>query len=249
MARLELTSGHAKEMHETLTEQNFGVSPLDQFSVPASARKTPIYTIPGIQRKLFNQVIEVAILEHSLHSGYENLNLQCVKSYIPGMVATDLDKILKSQEFHQALVLRGVRTESDGLSGDQMRALSVMSDVSTNQSLERKLKTAGIPWYQWQTWMHSPLFRSHYEAIAKKVFDQSQATIDLQVASGALDGRLDFIKYYNEVSGRHSPDRRAHQDVQMILNEVVKIIHENVQDPAVLMRMSSQLSAVVAKLG
>jgi len=249
MARLELTSGHAREMDKTLTEQNFGVSPLDQYAIPASARRTPIYTIPGIQRKLMNQMIEVAILEHALNSGYENLDYPTCKAYIPGLTSVDHDKIIKSREFHSALVLRGVRTDSEGLSADQMRALSVMTDLSAHQSLERRLKAAGIPWYQWQTWMHSPLFKSHYDAIAKKVFDSVQSDIDLRVASGALDGKLDWVKYYNELTGRHSPDRRAHADVQMILNEVVKIIHSHVQDPETLMKMSADLSAVVAKLG
>ena len=249
MARLELTSGHAREMDKTLTEQNFGVSPLEQYAIPVSARRTPVYTIPGIPRKLMNQMIEVAVLEHALNSGYENLDFPTCRAYIPGLTSKDHDVIVKSKEFHTALVLRGIRTDTEGLSGDQMRALAIMSDISSKQPLERKLKAAGIPWYQWQTWMHSPLFKSHYDALAKKVFDSAQSSIDLKVASGALDGDLNFIKYYNELTGRHSPDRRAHADVQMILNEVVKIIQQRVQDPETLMAISTDLSAVVAKLG
>ena len=179
----------------------------------------------------------------------EDLDYKTCKQYMPSLTSLDYDKIIKSPEFHTALVLRGVRKESEGLSGDQMRALSVMTDLSSAQSLEKKLKQAGITWYQWQTWMHSPLFKAHHDRLASKIFTSVQQSIDLRVATGALDGKLDFIKYYNELTGRHSPDRRAQQDVQMILNEVVAILQRNVRDPEVLVRISAELSAVVSKLG
>lgn len=247
---MELTSTRAKEMHRALTDQNFGVSPLDEYQIPTGAdKRTPIYTIPGIPRKLLLQMIEVAILEHAMNGEFADLNYQCAKSYMPSITSEQHNKIVNSQEFHTALVLRGVRKETDGLSGDQMLALSAVTDLSAHRSLERRLRELGIPWYQWQTWMHSPLFKAHYERLSKQVFDSAQSSIDLKVASGALDGKLDFIKYYNELTGRHSTERRAHADVQMILNEVVKIIHENVKDPEVLTLMAAQLSAVVAKLG
>jgi hypothetical protein len=201
-------------------------------------------------RKHFNQIIEATILEHSMSDGMMDLSVTTVRQYCPHLSADTISKVMASQEYHDMLVLRGVRdTDTSGLSGEQMRALAVLVDTSKSLSLERKLKNAGISWYQWQMWMHSPLFRAHHDRLAQKAFESATSQIDLQVASGALDGKLDFIKYYHELTGRNSPDRRAHQDVQMILNSVVEIITRNVQDSDTLARISAELSAVVAKLG
>lgn len=248
--RMELTSGHAKEINAALSEQNFGVSPLDQFALPASAKRRSFITVPGIPRTIFNQLVEATILEYAMHGEYLNFSYQTARSYLPSIPKETYSKVITSPEYHNVLVLRGVRSDqTDGLSGDQMRALSVLSDVSSHKPLQRKLKDAGIEWYQWQTWLHSPLFKAHHDRIADKVFNAAQSSIDLQVAAGALDGKLDFIKYYNELTGRHSPDRKAHADVQMIINEVINIIQRNVQDSDTLQRMASELALVVSKLG
>jgi hypothetical protein len=85
--------------------------------------------------------------------------------------------------------------------------------------------------------------------MAANLFAKVQSDVDYQVASGALDGKLDYIKYFNELSGKHDPARRAHQDVQTILNGIVEIITRNVTDEKVLKQISAELSAVVAQLG
>jgi hypothetical protein len=76
-----------------------------------------------------------------------------------------------------------------------------------------------------------------------------QADVDSQVAQGAVAGKLEFIKYFNEISGKHNPQRKAHADVQTILDGIVEIITRNITDSELLTRISSELSAVVAKLG
>jgi len=139
--------------------------------------------------------------------------------------------------------------DGDGLSGVQMRALSVMTDFTSNLNLQAKLKKAGIAWYEWQGWLNDPTFRAHHDRLANELFKKAQASVDEAVVSGAVNGKLEFIKYFNEISGKHDPARRAHQDVQTILNGIVEIITRNVTDPEILTRISSELSAVVAKLG
>jgi hypothetical protein len=249
----ELTSKLAKDTEQALKQSNFGVSPLDTFAVPPNARRLPGLTIPGILRKHFNQIVEVAILEHALSDGMLDLNVTTVRQYAPHLKADDISKVLASKEFHQTLVLRGVRTEDPSgqqhLSGEQMMALSALTDLSSSLTLERRLKKVGVTWYQYQAWLHDPLFRSHLDQLSHKAFESATSQIDMQLASGALEGRLDFIKTYYEITGRNSPDRKAHQDVQMILNAVVEIVTRNVKDSQTLSRISAELSAVVAKLG
>lgn len=97
--------------------------------------------------------------------------------------------------------------------------------------------------------MNNGLFRAAHDKIAHDIFVKAQSSIDSQVVSGALQGKLDFIKYYNEITGRFSPGRRAHDDVQSILNDIVDIVTRHVKDPKVLQAISAELSASVAKLG
>lgn len=240
--------------NETLRE--FGVQPEIVYAVPD--RSKPIYPPAGIRREDFDKVVEVAVLQHSSERGLSDnttdgsgptLDIDMVKMYHPKIPRATIDKILSSKPFHNTLILRGIRRDNSALSAEQMRALSVMADVSTSMTLERKLKRAGVSWFKWQAWLNDPLFRATHDRMASQLFTKVQADVDMQVASGALEGKLDFIKYFNELSGKHDPNRRAHQDVQTILNGIVEIITRNITDPIVLNRISSELSAVVAKLG
>lgn len=246
----------AKKAVERVT----GVDPLLQYGVPA--RSKPIYPPPGIHKDDFNTIVEGAILHYALSGGLDDITPQTVRPYCAGKQFSleFITKVMASKPFYNTMALRGVtlyhkdsegNTEADrrGLSGEQMRALSVVMDVSHNMSFERKLKKAGVTSYQWQSWLNDPQFRAYHDKLASTLFDKVQADVDAQIASGALDGKLDFIKYFNEVSGRFDPKKRAHQDIQQLLNDVVDIVMRNVKDSDTLSRISSELSAAVAKLG
>jgi len=213
-----------------------------------------LYAPPGVPRQLFIDVVRAACLIHNLTDGSSNqewLDPKVIKTYLPASVPkATVEQIVRTENFTQALVLRGVMSVTQTqLSGEQMRALSVLTDVTSHASLETRLKRAGIPQYKWDAWMNSAIFRAAHDRIAHDIFVKAQSSIDTQVVSGALSGKLDFIKYYNEVTGRYSPGRRAHDDVQSILNDIVDIVTRHVKDPATLQAISSELSASVAKLG
>lgn len=210
----------------------------------------PFITIPGIPRPIFTKVVEAVCTLHAFNHGDLPSNLAESLKDMTGVPISTVKKILGNKIFFDAMVLRGVYSADAGtLSGEQLRALAVLSDVSSHLALETKLKRAGITWYKWQAWMNDKSFRAAHDKISHDIFKNAQSSIDSQVASGALEGRLDFIKYYNELSGKHDPARRAHSDVQTILNGIVEILTRNITDPTILTRISSELSAVVSKLG
>lgn len=206
-------------------------------------------------RQLFIDCVRAACLIHNLTDGntanQEWLDPKVIRTYLPPSVdKATVQKIVQSENFTQALILRGVISPTQAsLTGEQLRALSVLTDVTHHLSLETKLKRAGIPGYKWDAWMNNGLFRAAHDKIAHDIFVKAQSSIDSQVVSGALQGKLDFIKYYNEITGRFSPGRRAHDDVQSILNDIVDIVTRHVKDPKVLQAISAELSASVAKLG
>lgn len=215
--------------------------------VPPNAK--PIITPPGTLRKDFVAIIEASVLIHQLSAGMTAITSREIKAHVPRLTLSVIEKCMQSKQYHNMMVLRGVINEADGLSGEQMRALSIMTDTASNLNLTAKLKKAGIPWYKWQAWQNDPLFRAHHDRLANELFKKAQASVDEAVVTGATAGKLEFIKYFNEISGKHDPQRRAHQDVQTILNGIVEIVTRNVTDPDTLRQISAELSAVVAKLG
>lgn len=244
---------------ETAVEQfvaERGISPLSAYAIPADKQ----VVIPGITRDRMNHLIEAVIVywrqSGTLPNGTE---LQQMCPEIPRHIA---HMAMQNPKFHSQLELRGVIPDKrvytndagetvrveNGLTGRQLLALSQLTDVSSSKSLNQKLKDAGIQWSEWQLWMSNKRFREAHDKLAEDVFRKAQASVDLQVASGALDGRLDFIKYYNEITGRHDPKRRAHQDVQTILRIMVDIIMRNVTDPAILAKINEEIGTQLNQL-
>jgi len=229
--------------------------PLHTIYKQAPSTSKPLYAPPGVPRQLFIDTIRAACLIHRITGGdrsnSEWLDPKVLKQYVSSKVPlATLETITKSTNFQEALILRGVTSPTDtALSGEQLRALAVLTDVTSHVSLETRLKRAGIAKYKWDAWMASSIFRAAHDRIAHDIFIASQSSIDTQVVSGALSGKLEFIKYYNEITGRYSPGRRAHADVQSILNDIIEIVTRNVKDPQTLQAISTELSASVAKLG
>lgn len=221
---------------------------LSFYQVPPKSK--PLRTPAGINRGHFTAVVEAAVMGHALSgSRAAALDLQALALYskLPQRV---VKPIIESKEFHDAMLLRGViSAEATELDGEQLRALSVLMDTSKARSLETKLKAAGIPWYKWQAWMNDSTFRAAHDRMAHDLFKKMQSQVDVTVAAGALSGDLGFIKYYNEISGKHDPARRAHQDVQSILDGLADILMRHVTDRETLLAISSELSVLVAKLG
>jgi hypothetical protein len=249
LEELTLTTPSAVQAHRAITRS--GENPFQDYALPKNARrKAAELTIPGVQRHNFNLIIEATILAYAMSSGLTpTIDDQTLSDY-SGRPLDEIKRVKRSKEYYEVCTLRGMNVaDKTRLTGEQMRALSVMTDVSKHMTLERRLRGAGIDWATWQQWMRNPIFKAHHDQLSEQVFRSAQATIDSQVTSGALDGKLDFIKYYNEISGKHDPNRRAHADVQTILDGIVEIITKNVKDPQVLMQISAELSAVVAKLG
>lgn len=214
-----------------------------QYDAPDKAK--PLQTIPGIQRRTMIACLEAAIAMHAMGEAYWDKPLAISK--LAGVSLATVERLQTFPQWTQGLILRGLMPSADApLSGEQLRALNCLTDATRHKSFEARLKAAGIDPYKWNIWLNQPVFRAAHDKIAHEMFVKSQAQIDMQLASGALSGKLDFIKYYNEVSGRHDPNRRAHADVQTLLNIVSDVILRNVKDPDLLKTLSDELSAAVA---
>lgn len=224
---------------------------LSEYEPPPKAK--PLFTPPGIPRAVFLRALDVSVFLHaslgSLNEDY--LDPRRLKQHMPNVQISMLTKLVTTKSFHDGLILRGVinKVTTNGLSGDQIRALGILTDMTSFGSFEAKLKKAGIPSYRFNSWMNDSTFNALHDRLVHKAFLSAQGQIDAQIARGALDGKLDFIKYYNEVTERHTPNRRGHADVQTLLDGIADILMTHIRNPEQLKAISADLSVIVAKLG
>lgn len=253
----ELTTGRTlKQIESALSRQ--GINPLELYNYPKGHPQLsrPII-IPGCQSKYLNLMIEAAVIHYCEYHTYPTLSE--MKHYCePPVPYLVLSRTYRNETYLGLLAARGLppvesitvdKTSNTATSVEmakslhprQLLALSIMTDVSSRMTLKTRLSRAGIDEREWQNWLRNEQFRNKFEKISREVFIKSQSSIDLQVASGALDGKLEFIKYYNEITGRFDPKTRSRQDIQQVLQAVVEIITRNVTDPVILNRISSEL--------
>lgn len=222
---------------------------LSDYEPPPDAK--PLFTPPGIPRAIFLRALDVAALIHNLNNGINEdyLDPKALKSHMPNVPLSTLTKLVATKSFYDGLLLRGIINgqTTQSLSGEQIRALAILTDMTSFGSFERKLKSAGIPAHKFNVWMNNQTFRALHDRLVHQAFLSSTKQIDAQIARGALEGKLDFIKYYKEVS--NPPAQRAHADVQTLLDGIADILMRNITDSEMLKRISAELSTIVAKLG
>jgi len=249
-----MTTKELKQIESGLMAQ--GVNPLLLYKAVDPTKPTKV--IPGILKEHQAFLVEAIIIHYAEYHNYPTPRElhEYSKKTVPLALC---HRVWKVQPFLEVLYSRGlpavesltVRREdphvvtsialSEALEPRQLLALSVMTDTTQRLTLETRLRRAGISKSEWQNWMRNKKFRAKFENIARETFIRSQSMIDLQLASGALEGKLDFIKYYNEVSGRHDPNKQAKVEVRAVLAAVVEIITRNVTDPETLNRISSEM--------
>lgn len=226
-----------------------------QYEAPPNHK--PLFTPPGIPRTIFMRALDVAALIHNLNGATpgndDYLNPKALWSYMkgePNVTLTMLTNLTTTKSFYDGLILRGIinKATTQDLTPPQIRALNVLTDVSTPISFTKKLQQANIKPYQWNAWMNNQTFRALHDRLVHQAFLSASSQIDAQIAAGALDGKLEFIKYYKELI-QPPAQARAHQDVQTLLDGIADILMRNITDPVLLTRISAELSTIVMKLG
>lgn len=251
-----------KELVSGLKAQ--GIDPLSIYDFSSTTKLSKRnQAIPGVRPEYVNLMVETIIIWYAEHHTYPSSRE--LKRLVSPPVPEHLPfRMMENEIFLSILVARGLPSPdaiykdadgvvqqvklTEGLSSRQMLALTQLTDVTNKTPLSIRLKRLGISPQEFNNWMRNSNFRSKYDAISKELFIKAQSSIDVQLASGALEGRLEFIKYYNEVSGRHDPNKKSKQDIEFLMREVVEIITRNVTDSATLNRISAELGALLVKL-
>lgn len=198
----------------------------------------------GVTMRQWGQAIEVAVEYFRMTSGMMPIT-QDVMVQSSSLSEETWDKIYAdgAKAWKVALSLKGVMKKGAGLTLDQLRALRYLTDVTVNKNLEQKLRHLGISWEIYQNWMHDSHFRSQMEARSDEILNEAQAPVMQAMVQGALQGKLENIKYFHAVTGRFRESDTG-SDTRAFLSGLVEILQGEIKDPEQLKRIAVRLQSL-----
>lgn len=166
------------------------------------------------------------------------------KIVVPAAV---IGKIIVTDEFVKAINARGVPWESyNKLSSQQMLVAQIVTNPTDKRPLRAKLKSAGVTYPQYRAWMNQPVFSQYMNRITEGMLIDHLPDFNTVLTNKGLAGDINAIKYINELSGRHDPNRQALLDLQAVVQNLLEIIQRNVTDPATFQRIAAEFQLSMA---
>jgi hypothetical protein len=131
--------------------------------------------------------------------------------------------------FNRAMVMRGIIAGIKQLTPQMQLALSELSDYTSGESLQVRLRKLGIKWIEYQGWLKYKPFQDRMQELAEEAMKNASATamIGLSERAHVSDSSL---KYMLQLTGRYDPNRQGQADVRAFLNVVVEIIQKYLSD-------------------
>lgn len=138
----------------------------------------------------------------------------------------------KSREkFLAALAVRGVVPLGQGLTAQQSLAIDILTDPNVSGTWNTKLRKAGVTEKQMSLWMESETFAGQFKLLATRRMNQVLPAVDVVLATKALSGEMDALRYYDKRMGR-DPDKKE----EMSSREVVSIVLDSLSKHLLSMR-------------
>jgi hypothetical protein len=240
-----LESGKAKAIAAALGDR----LPVDAVGYPigmpteraVKAVRPPI----GVSGREWHTALETATEYFRLTSGMVPLTKEAMKSS-SDLASRVWDLIYHEDNldtWHAALALKGMMKKGSGLTFEQMRALRFLTDVTNRGNLAQKLKKLGISWEVYQNWMRDAKFKAQFQAAAEQVLDEAQAPVALALTTGAIEGKLENIKYFHQITGKYQNQNQA--DVEKFMVGLVEILQGELSDhPELLRKIAGRLTAL-----
>lgn len=157
---------------------------------------------------------------------------------------------LDTEQFKNCMLSRGVPwKDGNGLTGQQMYCLQILTDPTDRRDLGRKLKAVGVTHVQYRAWLRQPHFSNYLSRMSGSVLEENIPAMTTVLANKALGGDLNAIKYAFEISGHHDPERQQVVQLQQVMQQLIEIISRNVKDPETLTRISNELHLTLVSQG
>lgn len=198
----------------------------------------------GVTREDFTTVLSGCYVAYT--SNRQLPDMVEIQRYVKTVPATIIAKILASDEFTDAAVARGIPWDNfNGLTAEQMLVAQIVTNPTDKRPLRAKLKSAGVTYAQYRAWMHQPVFSQYMNRITEGMLVDHIPDFNTVLTNKALSGDINALKYVNELSGRHDPNRQQVLDLQAIVQNLLEIIQRNVTDPATFQRIAAEFSLAV----
>lgn len=153
-----------------------------------------------------------------------------------------IKKIMATAEFSGEMTRQGIYwNEKEALSDKQLIALSLMADPGASGNLQTRLRRAGVSTVEYANWKRNPLFAAHVRRMTLDVLSEYEDEINVALVNGALDGKLEHIKFIAELSGKFSPEAKTKMDVQKIVMGILEVIMKHVTNPETLSAISREI--------
>lgn len=199
----------------------------------------------GVTGRQWLTALESATEYFRLTSGLAEINKPAMvsASSLPPKVWDIIYAEDNIDSWHAALALKGMMKKGSGLTFDQMRALRYLTDVTARGDITQRLRKLGITWEVYQNWMKDRKFSSQFRAMAESVLDEAQAPVALALASGAISGKLENIKYFHQITGQYQNQDKA--SVEKFMVGLVEILQGELSEhPDLLRTIAGRLTAL-----
>lgn len=155
-------------------------------------------------------------------------------------------EVMKHPSFTAAMQAQGVPfQETGGLTAEQLLLMQILTNPTDKRDLKAKLKQAGVTYLQYRAWMRQEVFASYMMRTAEGMLTDHIPDFNTVLTQKALAGDLNALRYANELSGRHDPNRQQVLDLQVIVSRLLDIITRNVTDTETLTRISNEFALVM----
>lgn len=150
----------------------------------------------------------------------------------------DLEAAYANESFRYGLKVRGIQAPksvtSVGLTEEQTAAILTVLNWDDKRTRARKLQELGIKTATWNGWMKQPEFRDYVMNLTVNQMQDALPVAHESLVKAMEKGSTEAIKFYMELTGRHTGDASTMQNVKMVITRLIESIQRNVKDPEVL---------------
>lgn len=204
---------------------------------------------PGVSEYTFRQVIAAGYAAF-LETG-ETPNAEMIQKYAPRLAISRINAVLSSPAYRRAMTIRGVTLDdSTGLTVEQDLAIQIIMDPN-GESLQKKLKRAGVSMSKYRAWLKNPLFAQQVRRMGMSVLEDHSHDMMVALAGRATEGDLNSIKYAFELTGKYRPQQINNgPDAETVIMHFVEIVQRHLKDvpngTEILRAIAADMSMVAA---
>ncbi len=169
----------------------------------------------------------------------------------------DIVDNLKHETFHLALMKRGIKVPiivdrsssavmPDGLTAEQVAAITTVINFEDRRPRSVKLREMGITTTQWGGWLKDAEFKEFLHQMTTTHLQDVLHVANEGLLHAVERGDTNAIKFYYELTGRHTQESGSMHNLKVVLAKVIESIQRNVKDPAVLRAISADFELILA---